>query len=340
MNLVERLTELTQIPGPSGAERPIAEQLRARFAPYMDRVYIDNMGNVIGEKLSGKPNAKRVLLEAHMDEIGLVVTGSREGYLSFVALGNVDAQLLPGMRLRLLSNPPRTGLVSCLPPHVLSREEMEKPIAISDLVLNCGLTEQEAEEIVPGTPIVFDVEPVLLAENCFSSKALDNRASFAVLLGVLAQFTPAEIDLVVLASTQEELGVRGAIPALFGTAPDLCICLDVAFAKTPDTDWPLHLGRGTVITRGPVFNRALSDRLTAIAKAQGIAHQFEVIAGRSNTTADVAQISRHGVPTALLSIPLRYMHSPVEMINLSDVEAEIALLTAFLQEMQEVTVRV
>ena len=335
MDLISILTKLSIAPGPAGAEGQAAELARELLLPYMDEVCFDALGNVIGTRLCGKPDAKRVLLEAHIDEVGFVVTGQRGGFLSLSNLGSMDPRLLPGTRLRVLTDTPLIGVIAFLPPHVLSSTEMDKVTPLADLVLDLGLSEEEAKAIPLGTPVVYDTDPLALGDDLFCGKAMDNRASLATLLLVLEKLPKVlDFDLIILASVQEELGMRGVIPGGYQTAPDVAISLDVTFAHTPDTslDETLKLGGGAAIGIGAVLDRGLSGKLTDLARAHDIPHQFEVVSRRSSTTADMLQVSRAGVPTALISLPLRYMHSPNELVNLRDMEAVATLLCAFLQD--------
>jgi len=335
MNLVSVLTKLSTVHAPSGAERLAVGLVRELLLPHMDEVRFETLGNVIGTRLCGKPDAKRVLLEAHIDEVGFVVTGQRSGFLSLSNLGSIDPRLLPGTRLRVLTDTPLIGVIAFLPPHVLSPGEMDKVTPLSDLVLDLGLSEEEAKAIPLGTPVVYDTEPLALGDDLFCGKAMDNRASLATLLLMLEQLPETlDFDLVILASVQEELGLRGAIPGGYQAAPDIAIALDVTFAHTPDAspEQTVKLGGGAAIGLGAVLDRRLSAKLTELAKAQDIPHQFEVLPSRTSTTADMLQVTQAGIPTALISLPLRYMHSPNELVNLRDLEAAASLLVAFLRD--------
>jgi len=335
MDLVSVLTKLSAAHGPAGAEDQIRGLVRELLASYMDEVSTDALGNVFGTRSCGKPGAKRVLLEAHMDEVGFVVTGHRGSFLTLSNLGSIDPRLLPGTRLRVLTDTSLIGVIAFLPPHILSNDEMVKVTPLSDLVLDLGLTEEEAKAIAPGTPVVYDTQPISIGEGCFTGKALDNSASLAALLLTLERLPQAlDFDLLVLASAQEELGLRGAIPGGYTAAPDLVIALDVTFAHTPDAslEQTVRLGDGAAIGVGPVLDRGLSTKLRELAETQGIPHQFEILPGRTSTTADMLHVSRTGVKTVLISLPLRYMHSANELVSLADIESVTALLTAFLQD--------
>ena len=338
MDLVKTLEKLSLASGPSGAEDGVRELAAGLLEPYMDEIYVDVLGNLIGRKICSKPGAKRVLIEAHMDEVGFVVTGAKDGFLTLGALGSPDLRHLPGAKLRLLDSPPKSGVIACLPPHVLSETDRKKPIALEDAALDLGLGAEEAEAIPLGTPAVYDTPPISMGDGLFCGKALDNRAGMAAIFLALSrlgeQMDP--VDLTVLFSVQEELHSPGGIqPALFALEPDYCIVLDVTFADSPDTATlsTIAMGKGTAIGIGPVLNRDLSEGLKQLAKDGQIPHQMEVAARRTDTSADYGQISRAGLPTALLSIPLKYMHSPRELVSLADIEATADLLGALLQSL-------
>jgi len=338
MDLIQTLTRLSEIPGPAGHEEQAAALAKELLRPYMDEVSSDTLGNVIGIRTCGKPGAKRVLVEAHLDEIGFVVSGHKGAFLTLAPIGTVDARCLPGTRLRVLTDPPRVGLVASMPPHVLAKAAMEEVPAIEDMALDFGLSEEEAKAIPLGTPVVYDAAAMAMGDGLFSGKALDNRASIAAVLLALEKLgaehsSPLQIDLLVLFSTQEELGLRGVEPGVFALEPDLAICLDVTFGHQPDTkpEQTVKFGGGPAIGAGPVLCRDLAQQLQNLAGAEGLPHQLEILPGATRTTADKAGISRAGIPTALISLPLRYMHSASELVNLADIEATANLLAAFLK---------
>ena len=337
MDIKEVIKTLSAVPGPSGFEQEAAAVCSALLEPYMDSVYIDRLGNVIGERRCGKKNAKSLLLDAHIDQIGLIVTGHDKGFLRFYTLGGVDPRMLPGRELTILTDPPVYGLVSCLPPHVQSREEMDKSTALKDMVIDVGMDEETAKKTIPiGTPAIFAGQVLELSEQVLSGKAFDDRVCFATLLYALSKLgnKPLDVDLFVLGSVQEEVGTRGAITGSFSVAPDYCVAVDVTHGATPDAqkEKTLAFGGGTVIGKGPNCSRGITNRLIETAKKRNIKYQIEVMEGHSGTNAWPIQVSREGVATAVLSVPLKYMHSPIETISLFDVEATADLLAAFLSE--------
>ena len=336
MDLVKVLEQLSAAPGPAGMEGGAAEVAIALLRPYVDDVKVDIMGNVIGLKSCGKPGAKRVMLEAHLDEISFVVTGTKDGFLTLANVGGIDPRHLPGAQLQVLTDPPRVGVIACLPPHVLTSEDMKKGLELEDMALDAGLSDEEAKKIPLGTPVIFDVTPMAMGEGLFCGKSLDNRASMAAILLALHRMAdkPAQADVQVVFSAQEEVGCRGAGPVLYALEPDYFLAVDVTFARTPDVDAckSVPMKSGVSIGIGPFLNRELTVRLKKLAETGEIPHEMEVLPRGTGTTADIGQISRAGVPTALISLPLKYMHCPREIVCLSDIEAVADLIAAFIQD--------
>lgn len=338
MELKELVFKLSCADGPSGYEQRAAGLAGDLLRPYVDEVFEDVMGNVIGVRRTVKKNAKKLLLDAHIDEVGLIITGCDEGFLKFSSLGGIDARVLPAAEVRILTDPPIYGVISTMPPHVLSGEDMDKPIKIEDMVIDAGLTEEDSALVAPGTPAVFSTTPMILHGDTICGKALDDRLCFAVILGALGKLGKEDLgfELYVMASVQEELGLRGAKTGAFGVDPDYCIALDVTHAATPDhdKDGVMRLGEGVVIGIGPAMDRGLSSLLKSLAGERGIPYQIEVEPGNPGANSWAIQVSRSGVPTGLLSVPLRYMHSPVETASLSDAEAASCLLYEFIRQFE------
>lgn len=337
MTLEERILELSALPGPAGFEEKAAARVREMFAEVVDEVRVDVMGNVIGLRRCGRVNARRLMIDAHLDEIGFVVTGYEEGFLRFAADGSVDARMLPGAQVRVLTEPAMTGVIAVSPPHVLSKEDSDKVIKIEDLYIDVGLTQEEAARKIPlGTPAVFDVAPRVFGEGFITGKALDDRACLAVAIEAMGRLRdkPLAADVYLLASTQEELGRRGIKTAAYEIAPDWCVVLDADHAQTPDCKrYDIRrAGEGVVISTGPNMSRDLTERAVQLAKEKGIPCQIGVEPGDSGTNAAAVQISREGVATALLGVPVKYMHSPVETLCLQDAKAAVDLLAALIEE--------
>ena len=334
------LGRLCVLSGPSGFETHVTRAAAELLRQLVDEVYTTRLGSVVGVRRCGRENAPRLLLDAHLDEIGFIVTGHDEGFLRFAPLGGVDPRMLPDREVVILTDPPIHGVVACLPPHVQTAGDMDKSLPVKDLYIDVGLSREEAEKRVPvGTPATYRGGCAPLGEDLLSGKALDDRCGFAVLLDVLERLKGKElpVDLYVLGSTQEETHSTGAITAAYEIAPRLCVAVDVTHGDSPDASKheTFKLGGGPVIGVGPNCARSLSERLKELAKELDMPIQLEVMSGSSGTNAWPIQVSREGVATAVVSIPERYMHTPVEVVHRKDLEDTAKLLAAFVESLGE-----
>ena len=339
-HIKEMLSALCPLAGPSGFEKPVALKAAELLRPYMDEVNVDRMGNLLGVRRCGIVGAKSILLDAHLDEIGLMVIGSEDGFLRFRTIGGVDPRMLPDREVTILTEPPLFGVVACLPPHVLQAGEADKSVPIPDLFIDTGLTQEEVARLVPaGTPCVFRDGCFALGDHQMCGKAMDDRACFVTLIRAveMLQDKQLDVDLYILGSTREEVSHGGAATAVFGAAPDCCVAVDVTHGKTPDSpkERTSVLGGGPAIGVGPNMTRWMTERMKAKAAARDIPVQYEVMAGATGTNGWDMQIAREGIATSVLSLPLKYMHSPVETLDMNDIEAVAALLAAFVEGLGE-----
>lgn len=338
MDLKTLTRELCAVSGPSGSEGAVLTYVTDYVRPVADEVKTDVLGNFFAVKRCGKPGAKTLLLDAHMDEIGLVVTAAEDGFLRFAALGGVDPRILPAREVKILADEPLYGVIDTLPPHILSEDEMGKAIAIDKLAIDAGLTQAEAERLCPpGTTVVFAGGCDELGDGLLCGKALDDRSCAAILIKAFEALCGPELscDVVLMLSTQEEVGGRGAIVGAYGVDPDYAIVVDVTHAKTPDAkDVTLELGKGAAIGIGPNMNHAMTQALFDLSKKLEIPSQPEVCPGRSGTNAEEIQVTRLGVATALISLPLRYMHTPVEVVSLDDMESVRRLIVEYARTLE------
>lgn len=336
-----RLTErLCSVPGPSGSEYNVHATLKELLQPLADEVTTDVMGNLLAVKRCGIENAPRLLLDAHLDEVGLIVTGYDKGFLCFDTLGGVDPRMLPAREVTVLTDPPLHGVIDTLPPHILKGSEMDKTVERDKLRIDVGLSDEAARARVPqGTPVVFYADCIPLGKNRICSKALDDRACAAILVSVMEhlQNKKLAVDIYCQFASQEELGMRGSITGTYSVNPDEALVVDVTHGSTPDAkkEETLLMGGGAAIGVGPNMTRRMSDKLLALAKEKEIPYQVEVLRGCSGTNAWAIQVSRSGVATALISLPVRYMHTPVETMDLRDAEAIVRLLCAYIESYGE-----
>lgn len=329
------LKELCCAMGVNGTD-DAANVLREKLAAYVPTVHTDALGSVWGIRPAAVPDAPTLLLEAHMDEIGLIVTDITEkGFLRVSSCGGVDERVLATQRVCVLCDPPISGVFCSTPPHLSSGEE--KLLTAEERGIDVGLTAEEVKARIPvGTRVAFAPRFDHLLGDRVCSKALDDRAGCAAILKTLAllEGKSLPVHVAVLFCTQEELGIRASAPAAFRLQPDAAIAVDVSFAHAPDT--ARHecgvLGEGVMLGISPILDEAMTTQLRELATEHEIPLQFEVMSGKTGTDADKISLARDGVPTALLSIPLRYMHTPNEVASLGDIEAVAALMAAFAEE--------
>ena len=333
---LERLCTCT---APSGFEGPAAAVAAELLRPLVDEVSIDRMGNVLGVRRSKTPGAPKLLLDAHLDEIGLIVTGVEDGFLRFRSIGGVDPRMLPGRELVVLTDPPLRGLVACP-----AGGDEDKSVPLNELYVDVGLSQEEAERAVPiGTPMVYRAGCFPLGEDQMCGKSMDDRACFVTLLRAAELLRDRELDveLHIMGSTREEVSGAGAVVGTWAVAPDFCVAVDVTHGKTPDgpADKTFALGGGPAIGVGPNMTRWMTERMISKAKERSIPYQLEVMSGHTGTNGWEMQISREGVATSVLSLPLKYMHTPVETLSLADMEGVAQLLAAFVENLGKEAVR-
>ena len=333
---LERLCTCT---APSGFEGPAAAVAAELLRPLVDEVSIDRMGNVLGVRRSKTPGAPKLLLDAHLDEIGLIVTGVEDGFLRFRSIGGVDPRMLPGRELVVLTDPPLRGLVACP-----AGGDEDKSVPLNELYVDVGLSQEEAERAVPvGTPMVYRAGCFPLGEEQMCGKSMDDRACFVTLLRAAELLRDKELDveLHIMGSTREEVSGAGAVVGTWAVAPDFCVAVDVTHGKTPDgpADKTFALGGGPAIGVGPNMTRWMTERMIAKAREHGIPYQLEIMSGHTGTNGWEMQISREGVATSVLSLPLKYMHTPVETLSLADMEGVAQLLAAFVENLGKEAVR-
>ena len=324
--------------GPSGFEQPVAEKAVELMRPLMDEANIDRFGNAVGVRLCGKPGAPKLLLDAHLDEIGLLVTGIEEGFLRFRSIGGVDPRMLPDREVVVLSQPPVCGIVAAPPPEALAGDAVGKSIPISKLWIDVGLDQAAAEKAIPvGTPVVFRADVFPMGEKEVCGKSMDDRSCFAILLRTveLLRDKPLDVDLYVMGSTREEVSGAGAKVAAYGIPPDYCVAVDVTHGKTPDgpKDRSCTLGKGPAIGVGPNMTRWMTERMIRKAKDLGLSYQLEIMEGHTGTNGWHMQTVREGIATSVVSLPLKYMHSPIEVLDVDDIEDTAALLAAFTENL-------
>lgn len=333
--LQEMLFRLCSAPGAAGREDGAA-QVAAEMLSFLPNVKIDTLGSVVAT--FGNPESKRhILLDAHLDQIGMLVTSVDEnGFLKVARDGGMDRRVLPGSRVVVYGKETLNGIVCCLPPHLTDGGEDHVP-DITEMAVDVGLTKEEANELVqPGDVVLLPGEPRRLLGSRVTGAALDDRAGCAALIrcAQLLQETTLSCRVTVLLSTREEVGSQGAETAAFREEPDMAIAVDVSFADQPGV--PSHkcgkLSEGPMIGVSPVLDKNITETLKRLAKENEIPFQLEVMGGTTGTNADEINVTRGGVPCGLVSIPQRNMHTPAEICDLKDIENVARLLAAFIRE--------
>lgn len=324
-DLIKRLTEAY---GPSGCEGPIRDLIASEVKPYVDDIKVDALGNLICFK-RGKGGGKRVLLDAHMDEIGLMVTHIDEkGFLRFGAVGGVNPFVALGQRVYF-----QNGVFG-----VVGSERIEDPKELKHekLFIDIGAKSREEAEakVKVGDTCAF-FQPMLDLGNRVVAKAMDDRIGCVIVIETLKRVGSVAHDLYAVFATQEEVGLRGARVAAYGIEPDVGVAFDVT--RTGDTPkcgtMEVSLGKGAAIKvkdSSLICHPGLKNHMAQVAKEKGIPFQFEVLEA-GGTDSGAIQMTKAGIPAGVISIPTRYIHSPGEMVDLGDVEACIELSVALLQ---------
>ncbi len=335
METLTLLKNLSEAVGPSGREAPVRDEIKTLWQPLVDDLRADAMGNLVAHQRGTASSAPALMIAAHMDEIALIVTKIEKGFLHVHRIGGVDRRALLGLDVTVHGQHDLPGVIGTRPPHVLSAEERKKIVPWEKLFVDVGLPEDEvAARVSVGDPISIRRPLVELKHRRVAGKALDNRASVAALTLALEALRKIEHDwdVYAVATVQEEVGLKGAITGAYGVDPQMAVALDVTFAQQAADNDPgaFELDKGPTIGVGPNFHPQVVERLRAAAKQWEIPYQTEPMPRSSGTDAWGIQVAREGIPAGLLSIPIRYMHQPVETAALQDVERTGRLLAAFI----------
>jgi len=336
------LQKISTSSGVSGAEDEVAEIISSEFAKYSHKVCRDSLGNVLALKKGYEQAEKplKVMIAAHMDEIGLMVSKIEEGgFLRVSPIGGIDPRSLLNQEVTVHGRRDFSGVIGAKSPHILEPEEIEKGIKIDKLYIDLGFNEDKVKEnVAVGDMITIKREFINLANDWVAGKALDDRAGVAVVLKFMQELQKIKhlADVYAVATVQEEVGVRGALVSAFGVAPQIGIAVDVTHGDMPGVAAykTSEIGKGTVITTGPNFHPLIYKKLGEIAEEYGIPCQKDTASGPTGTDARALQISREGIATGLVSIPLRYMHTSVETLSFSDIKSSARLLAHFVASLQ------
>lgn len=329
------LSRLCAAPGASGWEDGAVKTAAKEFAPYAE-TSVDVLGNLTA-RMEGKSRGRRILLDAHIDQIGLIVTAvDKKGFLKVGRCGGTDRRVLPGTPVTVLGDETLTGIVCCMPPHLIEGDEADRVMAADKMAVDVGLSRKEAEKRVhPGDRILFAVKPRRLLGTRYTAAGLDNRVSVAAYMRCAQLLKEAELPCSVtfLLSTREEVGGQGASTGAYSADPAEAIAVDVGFAEQPGVrpEVSKPLGGGPMIGFAPILSRRIGGELVRIAKKKKIPFHYDVMGNSTGTNSDEIAVSRAGVPTGLVSIPLRYMHTGAEVVDLRDAENTAQLLAEYVR---------
>lgn len=340
----ELLTKFSQTHGASGYEDQVRALVVREFNKVVDRVQITPLGSVIGiQKANPKKGARRnsqpprVLIEAHMDEIGFLVTDIQDGFIRFDEIGMFDPRVLLSQNVVVHGRKTLPGVIGARPPHVLSAAERSKTIPLRDLFIDVGMSDSSVRELVSvGDFITMDRSVIPLQNNFVAGKAFDDRCCLVALLETLRQLQNIEHawDVYAVANVNEEDSsvYIGALTSTLAIQPDIAISLDVTHAHQPglNDDAAPRAQLGPCIARGANVHPVVFEKLHQAAVREAIPHQITVYGDDTETNAWMMQVTGAGVPTGLVEIPLRYMHTPVETIQLDDMASMTDLLCALI----------
>jgi endoglucanase len=340
------LKRLAEAPGPSGREDSVRNIVIELLEKHVDKLWIDTWGNVIGVK-RGSSDGK-VMIAAHMDEIGFFISHIEDdGFLRVIPIGGVVERSLLYQRVVIRARNGRLirGVVGLKPPHIAKPEELQKVPELRELFVDIGVSSREEAErlgVRVGDIAVFDRDVVELASTRVAGKAFDDRVGIVALIKAAEMTSNPRVDVYFVATVQEEVGLKGARTSAFAISPDAALAVDVTIASdvpgVAKSEWYTRLGKGPAIkiadgrgASGLIAHPKIFDLLVSLAEKHNIPYQVEVIPG-GTTDASIIALNKEGVPAGTISIPARYIHSPVEVVDLSDIYNTAKLLKAFAEE--------
>lgn len=328
LDLQEMLGALSEASGVSGAENEAASVMERYIRPHVDRLEKDAFGNIIAFKRGAADSRRRhaVFIAAHIDEIGLMVTGvDKCGFIRFTTVGGFDPRTLWGQSVTVHGKEPLRGVIGTLPPHVIKPGDARKAVKVEKMFIDVGLPAGKTADLVSTGDIItiYRRFTPMKDSHYMSGKALDNRAGVATIIhsaSILGKLKHGA-DVYFVGTAQEEVGTRGAVTSAYSVNPDIGVAVDVCHGDMPgvsDED-TFELGKGPAIAVGPNVHPLLAEEIQKVAEEQGIAVNLDPTPGPTPTDARSIQLAREGVPSALISVPLRYMHTSVELVHARDI---------------------
>lgn len=334
-NLTRFLKDLITVPGLSGYEEPARQLIEKAWHPLTDEQSVSRLGSLHGlRKGSGAEPRPAILLATHMDAIGLMVSHIDDGFLHISEIGGLDQRVLPGQPVMVHGRTETPGVIVQPPGHLLPPEIGGNPVPLEYLLVDTGLPAREVERKVRvGDLISFAQQPIELGKGILAGHSLDNRASVVALTHCLNLLNKRSHswDVWAVATVQEEETMGGALTSAFQLRPKIAVAIDVTWAQGPDT--PKHkafpLGKGITLCWGPNIHPGVYETFKDVVEQLEIPYKMEPMPRHSGTDAYALQIAHQGIPTMVVSIPLRYMHTPVEVISLKDLKRAGRLLAEF-----------
>jgi tetrahedral aminopeptidase len=341
---ISLLKTVCELPGAPGFEKKVRDFIVEKARPLVDEISIDNLGNVIAVKHGKRnPEKKRVMVAAHMDEIGFIVTHIDDnGFLRFHTLGGFDPKTLTAQRVIVHGKKDLIGVMGSKPIHVMTQEEKSKMPKLTDYFIDLGMDKKEVEQYIQvGDPITRERELIEMG-NCVNCKSIDNRVAVFILLETLKELQEPAYDVYATFTVQEEVGLRGALVSAHQINPDFGIALDTTIAF----DLPgaaahekiTELGNGTAIKimdASTICDYRMVDYMKQTATRSQIKYQTEILTAGGTDTAGVQRMGKQGAIAGAISIPTRHLHQVIEMAHKEDVAASIQLLKACLEEMDK-----
>ena len=341
MKLVEVLEKLSNANGVTGREGEVRDLMKKYLKPYVDETREDRLGNVIGVK-KGNKDAPTVMLAAHMDEVGLMIKNiTKKGFLQFAKIGGIDDRILFAQKVIVHTDKgPLTGVMSSKPVHIQKEEERKKVIEADNLFIDIGAKDKkEAQKmgVHVGDVVSFDTKFARIGKDIVVGKAFDDRVGCTTMIETMKRLPKVDCNVYAVGTIQEEVGLRGATIAAFQVAPDIGIALEATIAgDTPgvsEGEAPAKVREGPVLTvadAGLIAHPKILKLLIDSAKEHKIPYQLET-GIRGATDASKIALTREGVPSGVISVPARYIHSPAALLNLDDVEKAVQLTVATIE---------
>ncbi len=329
---MKRLKELTSCYGVSGFEEAAGKVFYKMLSEFTSDIKTDALGNITGLIKSEKENAKKLLIEAHIDEIGLMITKIEDrGFLLFTPVGGTDVKILPGTEVTILGSKPVYGVIGANPPHLIKEGE-GATVSLSDMAIDTGLSDIE-KYVSVGDVAVYNTGFTPLSGDFCLARSFDDRAGLSVLIKTLEKIEKSDFDIYVSATVSEEAGLRGAKCVGYNVDPDYAISVDVTFGKSEGSaDKSFELSKGPTICISPSLSMDLTKRLISLAEKKEIPFQKETEGGSTGTNAWAIANSGKNTKCALISVPIRYMHTTGEVLSLSDVDNAAKIIAEFIKE--------